>query len=639
MSTGRNDPCPCGSGKKYKHCCAGRDLSAAVSRTATLFAEAQQHLQAGRDPEAEALYQRILAINPRHADARHYLGMAMCLRGDFPSGFEQLHAALALQPEDAIYHNNLAIWLEAAGNLADAVQHLRRALDIKPGYREARLGLARLQLRRARYDQARTHLRELVRTDPADQESRRLLAEAYEQLGEYSSMQQEYRELLVREPRNAGLRLGYAEKLMMLGRDDEALVECETTLTFAPDQVEAMKLCVYTEERRGRLDEAERWAQAALAQAPQDGGAQRLMARVRRRRGDLAGALGWMEQVDLSSLTLPEQSRHWFELGTILDKQASHVAAFEAFRRANEAARAVMERVGGERCYDREQVRRGFASRRRFFTSERVAGLAPYAPPAAVPAPLFITGFPRSGTTLTEQMLGMHPNIHAGGELIGMNILEASAAARLRSASPYPDCLAAVLEPDGHGRLRELRDVYLALAREAGAMAPQVKYFTDKQPFNETRLGLIRLLFPESPVVHVIRHPLDVVLSNYFNELRHGHAFDIENLAFHYAQVMQLVEQQVALPGVRTARLRYEDLLRDPEAELRRLLDFIGAPWDPRCLDFHRSGRVARTLSYAQVSQSLYTSSVGRWRHYREQLAPAIPLLAPVIERLGYTLA
>jgi hypothetical protein len=123
------------------------------------------------------------------------------------------------------------------------------------------------------------------------------------------------------------------------------------------------------------------------------------------------------------------------------------------------------------------------------------------------------------------------------------------------------------------------------------------------------------------------------------NELTHGNncALDIETAAFHYARVMELAGHHVSELGLRYTRVRYEDLLDEPEGELRRLFEFIGEPWDARCLEFHRAARVARSASYAQVAQPLYRTSRGRWRDYRRQLEPVIAQLLPLIRQLGYT--
>jgi hypothetical protein len=153
-------------------------------------------------------------------------------------------------------------------------------------------------------------------------------------------------------------------------------------------------------------------------------------------------------------------------------------------------------------------------------------------------------------------------------------------------------------------------------------------------------MGLIRLLFPASPIIHVVRHPLDIMLSCYTNQLYHGSAcaLSLETLAFHFIETWKLVDHYIAEMDLRYTRIRYEDLLSDTEGEIRRLLNFIGEPWDPRCLDFHKSDRVARTASYVQVSQPLYRTSQERWRAYRKHLEPVIPALTPLIEKLGYSL-
>jgi len=163
-------------------------------------------------------------------------------------------------------------------------------------------------------------------------------------------------------------------------------------------------------------------------------------------------------------------------------------------------------------------------------------------------------------------------------------------------------------------------------------------WFTDKMPLNETHLGLIHLLFPESPLVHVVRHPLDVVLSVYSNLLTHGFycAYALESAARHYARVMELVDHEVNEMSLRYLRVRYEDVVDDQEASIRRVLEFIGEDFDPACLAFHENRRYARTASYAQVTEKLYDRSRYRYRNYLPQLQPVIPILQPVIEWLGY---
>jgi hypothetical protein len=209
----------------------------------------------------------------------------------------------------------------------------------------------------------------------------------------------------------------------------------------------------------------------------------------------------------------------------------------------------------------------------------------------------------------------------------------------LESPLAYPEALAELWMGDHREDLDNLRDHYLRRVGELGIVSEGAAWFTDKMPLNEMHLGLIHLLFPESALLHVVRHPLDVMLSVYSNLLTHGFycAYALESAARHYVLVMDLVEHYRGEMQLNYLRVRYEDMVEDQEASIRRVLKFIGEEFDPSCLAFHENRRYARTASYAQVTEKLYDRSRYRYRNYLLQLQPIIPMMQPVIERLGYT--
>jgi hypothetical protein len=210
----------------------------------------------------------------------------------------------------------------------------------------------------------------------------------------------------------------------------------------------------------------------------------------------------------------------------------------------------------------------------------------------------------------------------------------------LASPLTYPEALAELWMGDQRDGLNELRDYYLNRAAKSGIFKPGADFFTDKMPLNETNLGLIALLFPQSPVIHVIRHPLDVLLSVYSNHLTHGFccAAQMESIAKHYNLVADLIAHYRQNVSMRYFPVRYEDMVVDQEANVRKILDFIGVAFDPRCLSFEQNTRYARTASYAQVTEKLYDRSRYRYRPYLKHLAPVLETLQPVIERLGYVI-
>jgi hypothetical protein len=159
-------------------------------------------------------------------------------------------------------------------------------------------------------------------------------------------------------------------------------------------------------------------------------------------------------------------------------------------------------------------------------------------------------------------------------------------------------------------------------------------------PLNEMHLGLIALVFPRSPLIHILRHPLDVILSAFSHQLTHGYlcAYALETVARHYVLVMDLVQHYRTEMPLRYLPIRYESMVEDFVAGVRRMLEFIGEPFDERCVNFQNNARLPQTPSYAQVTEKLYVRSRFRYRNYLQHLEPVIPIVQPVMDRLGYAL-
>jgi len=325
----------------------------------------------------------------------------------------------------------------------------------------------------------------------------------------------------------------------------------------------------------------------------------------------------------------------WSEKGLLLDRMGRHEEAFAAFAEGKRLLRALT----GQSYLEQEAA--ALARRLRgFFTAPRLEILPRARVRSDVAQPIFIVGFPRSGTTMIEQTLSAHPLISAGDELPIIGELTGLIPRALNSPLAYPEALAELWLGDQVEGLDNLRDYYLQRARQLGALRKGAPFFTDKMPLNETHLGLIGLVFPEAPIIHLVRHPLDVAFSVFANHLTHGFycAYDLVGIARHYALIMDLVEHYRREMALKYLAVRYEDVIEEQEESVRRMLAFIGAPYDRRCLAFHENRRYARTASYAQVTEKLYDRSRNRYRAYRDQLEPVIPILEPVCRRLGYAI-
>ena len=231
--------------------------------------------------------------------------------------------------------------------------------------------------------------------------------------------------------------------------------------------------------------------------------------------------------------------------------------------------------------------------------------------------PVFVIGMPRSGSSLVEQILASHPNVHGAGELDLMNRVEGGAMSMLGCAPhEYPRCLDRLTIDQADG----LAQLYIDPLE---AMNPNALRITDKMLQNFLHLGLISILLPQVRVIHCRRNPLDDCLSCFMTHFTADYAFtrDLASLGNYYRQYERLMTHWKETLDLPMLEVEYEDVVRDAESQTRRMLKFLGLPWDPACARFYETRRPVATASVQQVRRPIYSDSVGRWRNYGRHLA------------------
>ena len=237
-------------------------------------------------------------------------------------------------------------------------------------------------------------------------------------------------------------------------------------------------------------------------------------------------------------------------------------------------------------------------------------------------APIFIVGMPRSGTSLAEQILASHPEVHGAGELPLIELIAGRLSKHVGNATGYPECVPSVPDAAFKGFAKSYLDAALA-------PAPGHSRLTDKAPLNFRHLGLIALLFPLARIIHVRRNPLDTCLSCYFQNFAQGqeYSFDLKALGQFYCDYRRMMSHwRRVLPGA-IFELEYEALIDDQQAVSRKLLGFCGLDWHEDCERFFETKRPVLTASRIQVRQPVYRSSIGRWQRYAHHLEPLIEAL------------
>jgi tetratricopeptide (TPR) repeat protein len=614
-------------------------------------------------------YRRAQELGGENAESLNNIAAALREQGELTEARRHLERAIALDPDYAGAYANLANLRGAEGDPDEARRLYEKALSLDPALETAHVQLAGLLAGKNDFDAARAHYHEALRANPHSVPAYAGLAALMQQQENWPEAQRYYEEALGRDPRHAGARVGLAAVLQARHRMSEARAELDKAVAadrtdpaasielaglhaFQGDYDAAVTLYrdvlhkwpddeagyiawAATEEKRHNLEQAESLLRRALAlSGPEADAVRLLLARVLQRRKRHAEAEAELASIEIADTDeTPFASSYFFEKAQLLDRQGRHTEAFLAAARAN----AIKARTRNLKL-KREEVQKGFARFREVESRELLAALPRAGLAAGRPQPIFIVGFPRSGTTLLEQILVSHPNIAAGDELVFVSDLTQAMPRLLGTSEAFPECLRALGGERGREHVDRLRDYYLDRVAAAGLDIAGRGRFTDKMPLNIKHLPLISLLFPESPILHIIRNPLDTCVSAFFANFTHGnsYALNIDDAAFFYAQVAELAEYYVSIMPMKYMALRYEDLVTDQEAMTRKVIEFVGEPWDERCLAFHETRRVSRTASYAQVTEKIYTSSLARYRRYAEHLDGALAILRPTMERLGY---
>lgn len=596
-------PCACGSGLALPQCC-GLDITQAERVGPERHAEALTaltHAYHRRDREtAMRLALEVLRTSPAQQEALGALFNLLRDAGKARAAAATVERMARLFPTDATIRSVATDYALQLRDLHAAQIHGRMMVRLAPEDTVAHFRMARVFLASGNGPAAEYHL------DAADR-----LADAERRA---APERKAARAVALRlQDRFADARALYraidaAEALTL-----EMLLEWATLEESARDFTAALEL----------LDRAALYAPGDSRVAMLRAGLHR---RCRQPEQALAVLDGAVQDGDGNGALLIK--------GQVLDSLGRFDEAFACF----DAYKAKVRAGGG--VYQADAAAAQVAGLTAFFTPGRTRLLPRASVRAGHAQPIFIVGFPRSGTTLVEQTLTAHPQIAAGDELPIIHSIAQRAQLLLASHAPYPNALSELWLGDRRGHIDTLRDLYLNEAQDMGAVAPGKRWFTDKMPLNETHLGLIGLLFPESPILHLVRHPLDVVLSVFSNGLTHGFhcASALETAATHYARIADLIVRYREAMPLRYHAVRYEELVTEQEREVRAMLDFIGEPFDPATLAFHENARHARTASYAQVTEKLYTRSRYRYRNYRKHLEPVIPILEPAITRLGYAI-
>jgi tetratricopeptide (TPR) repeat protein len=535
-----------------------------------------------RMDEAIAFYRKAFAANPNYLEPYNNLGATLITEEQPEEALKILTQVLQLDPNYGNAHCNMGCALNALERYDEAWPHLTKALQMRPDYPEAHIALAKTYQAKERLPEAELAALRAIEFAPDMAEAHSTLGGIYTEMGEAERALACFDKALQLDPESSAALLGKGNHHMEMGDMDTAENLFNQALEVSRNKL-AARFCL-TQVRKVR-DGDENLA-------------------------------------ELEALTTQDENRPEgqalilnYALGKCYDDIKNYDQAFENFL---EGARLKRKTLG----YNEESQRRTFDGIIQIFDRPAIERLRNGG--VASDLPIFVLGMPRSGTTLTEQIIASHPEVHGAGEL--RDLLQI--AHRATSAgSIFPDNLKG-LTPElvtawGTDYLTGLR-----------ARAPDARHITDKMPGNFFAVGLIHAMLPGAKIIHVKRNPVDTCLSCFTRLFSHGQEFsyNLSELGRYYGYYARLMEHwRSVLPQDAFYEIRYEELVANQETQTRKLIEYCGLEWDDACLESHKTKRSIRTASVTQVRQPIYSSSVERWRKYEAHLRPLLEALGDLV--------
>jgi tetratricopeptide (TPR) repeat protein len=594
---------------------------------------ARQDLAIEQLAAAEAKCLQVLGAHHHHPGALQVLGRVLYSQGRHEDAVRVFNALTLMEPTVAGHWQNLATALRPTKRHAPAIAAFERALQLAPPSAALLYSLGVLQMDRCDYRAAYLALRDAVGLAPADATTRWAFAQCcYDlvQLDEALAALEDWQKL---EGLNVEITARIALLLVMLGATQQALPAIERLLASPPQGGRAALVLASILERLHRVDEALAMMERLEPTDRSFDDPERLTL-----AGVLADRVGLPEDAyrHLSSALQNHQEfvhRHHvlFPFAKVCDALGRYEEAFTAAEEAHRSQLAFLEIATGTSSAQESPL----LARTSIGCDPDDVSAWEEAGPAMEDSPIWIVGFPRSGTTLLEQALDAHPRLVSMDE---QPFLLKALHEVMDRGIRYPAELGRLSAQD----LGDIRAHYWDFARKKAGLVPGQR-LVDKCPMNMTLLPLIRRLFPNARIILAVRHPCDTLLSCFWQEFRAPELAllcrDLTTLAEAYSRIFGYWYAQWPLLQPFSYELRYEQLTADFAAEVRKLGAFLQLPWDEAMLapGVHaRAKGFISTPSYSQVIEPVNSRSVGRWKHYERHFSEVLPVLMPWLERWGY---
>jgi tetratricopeptide (TPR) repeat protein len=534
--------------------------------------------------KAADYYRQVIEINPDYLESINNLGAILVEQEKYGEASAALIKALQLNPSYAEAHCNMANALIGQEKYQQALASFAQAISLKTNYADAYIGKSRVQQELNQLENAEDSARQAIASEPENSDAHALLGGIYIQKNQLDDARKSFDKALELDEKNGRALVGHGTLKMQMGDISDA-EDCFLQALVSDDE--------------------NLIARISLAQA-------------RKTVADEENFLKLQAEIpNLETMNTSKAMPLHFALGKCYEDLKLDDEAIDQFIKGCAIKRRRIQ-------YDADEQDTKVQSIIDFFSKDKINQLRGAGNPSATP--IFVLGMPRSGTTLTEQIISSHSEVFGAGELPYLLQLANNPLFPEKSGD-YPQSL----QDLSKDLLTSLGDKYIERTKK---YAPNAQHITDKMPANFFCVGLIHLMLPNAKIIHIRRNPVDTCLSGFSKLFSSGqaHSYDFTELGRYYRNYSRLMDHwHSVIPGDNFMEIQYEDLVANNEEKSRELISFVGLEWDKACLNFHQNRRPIRTASITQVRKPIYQSSIAKWKRYEKHLGPLLDALGDLV--------
>lgn len=567
--------------------------------------------------KAEKSQQKALSLDPNILPALNNRGSIYKERKDLENAVIWYKKALDVNPNHLESLNNIGATLTDDNKAEEARPYLLNAVKLNPNYVEALNNLGRVYLQLDHYDDALPAFQKAAKLDNSHCSAHLGISAVMQERQNYEGALKAAEHAAKVEPDRAEAHVAMGRSLVHLGKEIKAHQCYDNALRIDAELGSAYNARGSLLLEQGQMEKAEENFRKGMALEKEEGAKLEslfnLASAIKMKEGSEEHKALIAAEADIESLSEKKVMLLHFALGKMNDDLKNYELAFENYIKACALKRKTFE-------YSAFEMTNTYQQTANIFNAEMIEKLKPYADPSA--KPIFVLGSPRSGTTLTEQIISTHPEVHGAGELKDFANAIGSMP-NVQGQGTFP----AIMDKLSPEQIAHIGKDYIKHITE---LAPNADYITDKMPANYFYIGLIHALLPNAKIIHVKRNPLDTCISCFQRLFGHNQyqSYDLAELGTYYKDYVHLMDHwKKILPKGSLYEVTYEELVANPESQAKSLIAACGLEWDEECLNFHKNKRSIRTASVTQVRQPIYKTSVEKWRRYEKYLSPLIEAL------------